>query len=140
MNLWIAEGSLLCSTGIVRSFIPEFCPIPLNQSEPPSKTQSSFNNQSVLTLVYFIWRGICSLSAFICGTHPLGYKELCKMIFHVKHIFVWIFLIPQPTGNVFIWDFVLIFSVFTFFFHFRTRSIQLIMYFIKVIFMLTTAD
>ena len=62
------------------------------------------------------------------------------MIFHVKHIFVWIFLIPQPTGNVFIWDFVLIFSVFTFFFHFRTRSIQLIMYFIKVIFMLTPAD
>ena len=62
------------------------------------------------------------------------------MIFHVKHIFVWIFLIPQPTGNVFIWDFVLIFSVFTFFFHFRNRSIQLIMYFIKVIFMLTTAD
>ena len=63
------------------------------------------------------------------------------MICDMKHIFMWIFLIPQPTGNdAFIWNFVLIFSVFTFFFHFRTRSIQLIMYFIRVIFMLTTAD
>ena len=141
MILWIAEGPLLCFTGIVRSFIPEFCPIPLNQSGPPSKTQLSFNNQPVLTLVYFILRGICSSSAYIWGTHPLGNKELCKMICHMKHIFMWIFLIPQPTGNdAFIWDFVLIFSVFTFFFHFRTRSIQLIMYFIKMIFMLTPAD
>ena len=32
------------------------------------------------------------------------------MICHMKHIFMWIFLIPQPTGNdAFIWDFVLIF-------------------------------
>ena len=34
-------------------------------------------------------------------------KELCKMICHMKHVFVWIFLIPQPTGIVFIWDCVL---------------------------------
>ena len=47
------------------------------------------------------------------------------MICHMKYIFVWIFLIPQPTGYVFIWDFVLIFSVFTFFFRIRTQSIHL---------------
>ena len=62
------------------------------------------------------------------------------MICHMKYIFVWILLMPQPTGNVFIWDFVLIFSVFTFFFRFRTRPIHVIMYFIWVIFKLTAAD
>ena len=41
----------------------------------------------------------------------------------MEHIFMWIFLIPQPTGNVFIWDFDLIFSVFTFLFLISTRSI-----------------
>ena len=49
-------------------------------------------------------------------------------------------LIPQPTGNVYIWDFVLIFSVFTLFFRIRTRSIHLVMYLIQVIFILTVAD
>ena len=38
------------------------------------------------------------------------------MICHLKYIFMWIFLVPQPTGNVFVLDIVLIFSVFTFFF------------------------
>ena len=38
------------------------------------------------------------------------------MFCHMKYIFVWIFLTPQPTGYVFMWDFVLIFSLFTFFF------------------------
>ena len=51
------------------------------------------------------------------------------MIFHMKYIFVWIFLTTQQTGNVFIWDFVLIFSVFTFFFRIRTQSIHLTMYY-----------
>ena len=51
------------------------------------------------------------------------------MICHMKNIFVWIFLIPHPTGYVFIWDFVPIFSVFTFFFCFRNRSIHLIIHF-----------
>ena len=46
-------------------------------------------------------------------------KDLRKMICHMKCIFVWVFLIPQPTGNVFIWDFVVIFLVFTFFFRIR---------------------
>ena len=49
------------------------------------------------------------------------------MICHMKYIFVWIFLIPKPTGYVFIRDFLLTFSVFTFFFRIRTRSIHLIM-------------
>ena len=31
------------------------------------------------------------------------------MICHLKYIFMWIFLIPQPTGNVFNWDFAPIF-------------------------------
>ena len=47
------------------------------------------------------------------------------MICHMKYIFVWIFPIPQQTGNVFIYDFVLIFSVFTFFFRIRARSVHL---------------
>ena len=51
------------------------------------------------------------------------------MIRHLKYIFMWIFLIPQPTGDVFIRDFVQIFSVFTFLFGIRTRSIYLIIYF-----------
>ena len=51
------------------------------------------------------------------------------MIYHMKYIFVWIFLILQPTGNLFIWDFVPIFSLFTFF-RIRTQSIHLITYFI----------
>ena len=55
------------------------------------------------------------------------------MICHLKYIFMWIFLIPQPTGNVFNWDFAAIFLVFTFFFRFRTRSIHLTIYFIWVI-------
>ena len=32
------------------------------------------------------------------------------MICHMKHIFMWIFLIPQPTGIIFIWDCVLTFA------------------------------
>ena len=32
------------------------------------------------------------------------------MICHMKHVFVRIFLIPQPTGIVFIWDCVLTFA------------------------------
>ena len=62
----------------------------------------------------------------------LGNKELCKMTCHMKCIFVWIFLMPQRTGYVFIWDFVLIFSVFTFFFRTRTRSIHFMMFFIII--------
>ena len=68
------------------------------------------------------------------------------MICHMKHIFVWIFLIPQPTGNVFIYRYYIYLGlcsnicVFTFFFRFRTRSIHLTMYFIKAIFILTAAD
>ena len=62
------------------------------------------------------------------------------MVCHLEYIFMWIFLIPQQTGNVFIWDFVPIFSVFTFFFCIRTRSIHHVMYFISVIFVLTAAD
>ena len=58
----------------------------------------------------------------------LGDKELCKMTCYMKYIFVWIFLIPQRTGYVFIWDFVPIFSVFTFYFPIRTRLIHLMMY------------
>ena len=46
------------------------------------------------------------------------------MICHLKYIFVWIFLKPQATGNAFIYDFVLIFSVFTFF-RIRARSVHL---------------
>ena len=49
-----------------------------------------------------------------------GNQDSSEMIGHLKFIFVWIFLIPQPTGNVFIWDFVLRFLVFTFFFRIRT--------------------
>ena len=59
----------------------------------------------------------------------LGNKDFSNMICHLKYIFVWIFLLPQPTGNVFIWDFVLLFSVFTFLFRIWTRSILLIIYF-----------
>ena len=44
------------------------------------------------------------------------------MICHMKYIFVWIFLIPQPTDYAFIWDFVLIFSLFTFFFRIINSS------------------
>ena len=51
------------------------------------------------------------------------------MICHMKYIFVWIFLILQPTGNLFIWDFVPIFSLFTFF-RIGTQSTHLIIYFI----------
>lgn len=60
------------------------------------------------------------------------------MICHMKYIFVWIFLILQPTGNLFIWDFVPISSLFTFF-RIKTQSIHFIIYFIEVIFMLTVA-
>ena len=42
----------------------------------------------------------------------LANKDVSEMICHLKVIFVWIFLILQPTGNVFIWDFVLQFFVF----------------------------
>ena len=49
------------------------------------------------------------------------------MIFHLKYIFMWIFLKPQPTGNVFIWDLALVFSEFTFFFRIRTRPVHLVM-------------
>ena len=64
------------------------------------------------------------------------------MICHLKYIFMWISLILQPTGNVFIWVFVITFSVFTFFFPIGTpcRSIHFIMYFSQVIFVLTLAD
>ena len=53
----------------------------------------------------------------------LGNKDVSEMICHLKFIFVCIFLIPQPTGNAFIWDsfffrFVLQFSGF---FRIRTR-------------------
>ena len=34
----------------------------------------------------------------------LGNKNVSEIICHLKFIFVWIFLIPQPTGNVFIWN------------------------------------
>ena len=80
-----------------------------------------------------------SSSSFICGDDgstsglvkcsSLGNKELRKMICHMKYIFVWIFLIPQPTGSVVIWDFVLIFPVFTFFFSYLIRSVQPVMLF-----------
>ena len=59
----------------------------------------------------------------------LGKKDFSKMICHLKCIFMWIFVIPQPTGNVFIWDFVQIFLVFTFI-CIRARSIHPAMYFI----------
>ena len=62
------------------------------------------------------------------------------MISHLKYIFMWIFLKPQSTGYVFIWDFVPIVSVFTFFFRIRIRSIRFIMYFIQLIFILKAAD
>ena len=52
------------------------------------------------------------------------------MIRHMKYFLMWIFLTTQQTGNVFIWDFVLIFSVFTSLFRIRTRSIHFIIYFI----------
>ena len=45
----------------------------------------------------------------------LGIKGISITIFRLKFIFVWISLMPQPIGNVLNWDFVLIFSVFTFF-------------------------
>ena len=61
------------------------------------------------------------------------------MICHLKYIFVCIFLIHQPAGNVFYLGFCSIFSVFTFFFRIRTRSIHSIMYPIWVIFKLTAA-
>ena len=32
------------------------------------------------------------------------------MIRHMKYILMWIFLTAQPAGDVFIWDFVLIFK------------------------------
>ena len=51
------------------------------------------------------------------------------MICHLKCIFMWIFFVPQPTGNVLIWDFVQIFLVFIFI-CIRARSIHLVMYFI----------
>ena len=60
------------------------------------------------------------------------------MIGHLKFIFVWIFLIPQRTGNVFIWNFVLQFLVFIFF-RIRTRQFQLMMNFIQMIFFILTA-
>ena len=84
----------------------------------------------------------CSGDVFISNSvksSSLGNKELCKMICHMKYIFVWIFLILQPTGNLFIWDFVPIFSLFTFF-RIRTQSIHLIIYFIQVIFILIAAE
>ena len=34
----------------------------------------------------------------------LGNRDVSELIFHLKFIFLCIFLIPQPTGNVFIWD------------------------------------
>ena len=109
--------------------------IPLNQLEPPSKTPSSFNSKSPLTLVsLYIKRNLFSLcrllvNVFIQGSarySSLVNKELCEMICHLKYIFMWIFVIPQTTGNVFIWDFVQIFS----FIRIGARSIHLVMYFI----------
>ena len=43
---------------------------------------------------------------------PLGNKDVSEMICRLIVIFVWIFPILQPLGNVFIWDFVLQFLVF----------------------------
>ena len=42
----------------------------------------------------------------------LGNKDVSEMICRLIVIFVWIFPILQPLGNVFIWDFVLLFLVF----------------------------
>ena len=50
------------------------------------------------------------------------------MIYHLKYTFTWIFVLPQPTDNVFVWDFVQIFLVFTFI-RIGARSIHLVMYF-----------
>ena len=112
--------------------------MPLNQSEPPSETPLSFNSQSVLTILklcvktnLFCFRRLITFGDNVSTSSTvkyssLGNKELCKMTCHMKYIFVWILLIPQPTGYVFIWDFVLTFSVFTFFFRIRTRSTHLI--------------
>ena len=41
-----------------------------------------------------------------------GKQRLSKMIIHLKYILMWVFLIPQPTSNTFIWDSVIIFLVF----------------------------
>lgn len=78
----------------------------------------------------------CGDDAFIGFTNVLilGKQDISEMISHLKFIFVWIFLIPQPTGNAFIWDFVLQFLVFTFFFHIRTRQCHLMMHLIQMIF------
>ena len=82
----------------------------LIQSEPSSRRPSSFNSQSVFTLVQLYIENNYFCFKIVSTTFPikavsLGNKELCKMICHTQYIFVWIFFISRPTGNVFIWDF-----------------------------------
>ena len=109
--------------------------IPLDQSGPSSETPSSFNSQSVLRFAWLYikrklfchplnYGGDVSLLGSVKYS-SLGKKGFSKMICQLKYIFMWIFFIPEPTGIVFMWNFVPIFSVFTFFFRIRTRSIHL---------------
>ena len=57
--------------------------------------------------------GIVKRSSDSCFYGNSVKRMIRKMIRNVKHFFMWIFLIPQTTGYVFILDFVPFISVFT---------------------------
>ena len=55
-----------------------------------------------------VFRPGCLFLTMMFSTGPayssVGNKDVSEMICHLKFIFICIFLISQPTGNVFFWD------------------------------------